>query len=221
MGRGARAKERVTRPQCAESSESAGAVDGRRDEDWDALRHQRMGCDGVERLDHPVGCNGPGDRCRRGMKELLAAVQRGRRAVCSRGRDADRVLPSVEGRAGPPAGDRACLGRPPRVRARQPDGQPILGIVGLRDCRGTDGRGLVLFGWVAQDQSLGRAVSVSLYLVNTLLLIGAPSFAALAASVPDRVALRSGKRTLAGIGAGLEGVAVLAATGAVPALGGP
>ena len=64
------------------------------------------------------------------------------------------------------------------------------------------GAGLVLFGWVAQDQPLGRAVSVSSYLVNTLLLIGAPSFAALAASVPDRVAFRCGKRTLAGIGAG-------------------
>ena len=155
MGRGARAKERVTRPQCAESSESAGAVDGRRDEDWDALRHQRMGCDGVGGLDHPVGANGPGDRCRRGMKEPLAAVQRGRRAVCPRGRGADSVLPSVDERAGPLGGDRSGRGRPARVRARQPDVQHILGIVGLRDCRGTDGRGVGPV-WVGCSGSTAR-----------------------------------------------------------------
>lgn len=83
------------------------------------------------------------------------------------------------------------------------------------------GAGLVLFGWAAQDQSLGRSVSVSPHQVTTLLLIGAPTIAALAAAVPDRVALRWGKRTLAGIGAGLAGVAVLGATGAVTALGDP
>ena len=83
------------------------------------------------------------------------------------------------------------------------------------------GAGLVLFGWAAQDLSLGRAVSVSPHLVHTLLLIGAPTIAGLAAAVPDRVALRWGKRTRAGIGAGLARVAVLGATGAVTALGGP
>ena len=81
--------------------------------------------------------------------------------------------------------------------------------------------GLVLFGWAAQNQSLGRGVSASLHLVNTLLLIGAHTIAARAASLPDRVALRWGKRTLAGIGAGLAAVAVFGATGAVTALGDP
>lgn len=81
------------------------------------------------------------------------------------------------------------------------------------------GAGLVLFGWVAQDQSLGRALTVSLHLVNTLLLLGALTIAARAASLPDQVALRWSQRRLAGIGAGLAAVAVLGATGAVTALG--
>jgi cytochrome c oxidase assembly protein subunit 15 len=81
------------------------------------------------------------------------------------------------------------------------------------------GAGLVLFGWVAQDQSLGRALTVSLHLVNTLLLLGALTITARAASLPDQVALRWSQRGLAGIGAGLVAVAGLGATGAVTALG--
>ncbi len=81
------------------------------------------------------------------------------------------------------------------------------------------GAGLVLFGWVAQNQSLGRALTVSLHLVNTLLLLGALTITARAASLPDHGVWRWSKRTLAGTGAGLAAVAVLGASGAVTALG--
>jgi heme A synthase len=81
------------------------------------------------------------------------------------------------------------------------------------------GAGLVLFGWVAQDQSLGRALTVSLHLVNTLLLLAALTITARAASLPDQAALRWSQRGLVGIGAGLAAVAVLGASGAVTALG--
>jgi cytochrome c oxidase assembly protein subunit 15 len=81
------------------------------------------------------------------------------------------------------------------------------------------GAGLVLFGWVAQDQSLGRATTVSFHLVNTLLLLAALTLTARAATYPGELRPRWGKRSLILWGLGLAGVAMLGATGAITALG--
>lgn len=81
------------------------------------------------------------------------------------------------------------------------------------------GAGLVLFGWVGQDPSLGRALTASLHPVNTPLLLAALTITARVASLPDKAALRWSQRWLAGIGAGLAAVAVLGASGALTALG--
>jgi heme a synthase len=81
------------------------------------------------------------------------------------------------------------------------------------------GAGLVLFGWVAQDQSQGRAIAVSLHLVNTLLLLGALTVTAHAAAIPADSRLRWSRSAGFLWGAGLAGMAILGATGAITALG--
>ena len=81
------------------------------------------------------------------------------------------------------------------------------------------GAGLVLFGWVAQDQSLGRVVAVSLHLVNTLLLLAALTITARAAMFPGGLHLQWSRSSLILWGMGLVGMAVLGATGAITALG--
>jgi cytochrome c oxidase assembly protein subunit 15 len=81
------------------------------------------------------------------------------------------------------------------------------------------GAGLVLFGWVAQDQSQGRAIAVSLHLVNTLLLLAALTVTARAAALPQDTKLHWSKGSGFLWGAGLAGLAMLGATGAITALG--
>jgi len=81
------------------------------------------------------------------------------------------------------------------------------------------GAGLVLFGWVAQDQSQGRAIAVSLHLVNTLLLLAALTLTARAASFPGELRLRWKTSSLILWGLGLAGIGILGATGAITALG--
>lgn len=81
------------------------------------------------------------------------------------------------------------------------------------------GAGLVLFGWVAQDQSLGRVITVSLHLVNTLLLLAALTVTARAAAFPADLRLRWSRSAGFLWGAGLAGLAILGATGAITALG--
>ncbi len=48
------------------------------------------------------------------------------------------------------------------------------------------GAALVVFGWVEDDASLGRAIAVSMHLVNTFLLLGALTLVVHFASVPAR-----------------------------------
>ena len=81
------------------------------------------------------------------------------------------------------------------------------------------GAGLVLFGWVAQDQSQGRAIAVSLHLVNTLLLLAALTVTARAAALPPDTRLHWSRSTGFMWGTGLAGLAILGATGAIAALG--
>ncbi len=81
------------------------------------------------------------------------------------------------------------------------------------------GAGLVLFGWVAKDQSIGRVISIPIHLVNTFLLLASITLTAWWASGGDQIRLRNQGIVLWGLGLGLLGVLTLGATGAITALG--
>ncbi len=87
------------------------------------------------------------------------------------------------------------------------------------------GAGLVKAQLVAEDASVARAVVVALHLVNTLLLTASATLTVAAASLPDPLAVhpttsssRSSAEPLA-LGALLVALALVAASGAVTALG--
>jgi heme A synthase len=78
---------------------------------------------------------------------------------------------------------------------------------------------LVLFEWVAEDQSNGRAISISLHLVNTLLLLGALALTAWWLSggrAPSRSPDPATRRDLV-VAAGF--LVLVGASGAITALG--
>jgi len=81
------------------------------------------------------------------------------------------------------------------------------------------GASLVLFGWVADDASLGRAISISVHLVNTFLLLAALSLTAWWASGGAPIRLRGHGLALVALAAGLLGVMAIGLTGAITALG--
>jgi heme A synthase len=81
------------------------------------------------------------------------------------------------------------------------------------------GAGLVLFGWVAKDTSVARAISVALHLINTFLLLAALAFTAWWASGGLSVRLRGQGWLAAAWIAGLVAVIFLGMSGAVTALG--
>jgi heme A synthase len=81
------------------------------------------------------------------------------------------------------------------------------------------GAGLVLFEWVADDASLGRAISMAIHLVNTFLLLASITLTAWWASGGERVEFRNQRGALLAIGFGILGVIVLGITGAITALG--
>jgi heme A synthase len=81
------------------------------------------------------------------------------------------------------------------------------------------GAGLVLFGWVADDASVARAVSMALHLINTFLLMAALAFTAWWASGGLPVRLRGQGWLAAAWGVGLAAVLFLGMSGAVTALG--
>jgi len=81
------------------------------------------------------------------------------------------------------------------------------------------GAALVLFEWVADDQSIGRAVSIALHLTNTFLLLGALALTAWFASghqTPRRPFEPATRRLLA---IGAVALVVVGAAGAITALG--
>jgi heme A synthase len=81
------------------------------------------------------------------------------------------------------------------------------------------GAGLVLFGWVDQDTSVARAISMALHLINTFLLLAALGFTAWWASGGLPVRLRGqGWLAVAWI-VGLVAVLFLGMSGAITALG--
>lgn len=81
------------------------------------------------------------------------------------------------------------------------------------------GASLVLFGWVADDASLGRAISISVHLVNTFLLLGALSLTAWWASGGAPIQLQGQGLVLIALLVALSGVMVIGVTGAITALG--
>ncbi|MBD0370110.1 MAG: COX15/CtaA family protein [Pyrinomonadaceae bacterium] len=81
------------------------------------------------------------------------------------------------------------------------------------------GAGLVLFGFVADNDSIGRAVYLSIHLVNTFLLLAALALTAWWASGGSALKLRGHGALSLILCAGLVGALVLGVSGAVTALG--
>jgi heme A synthase len=81
------------------------------------------------------------------------------------------------------------------------------------------GAALVLFGWVAKNDSAARAISVMIHLVNTFLLLASITVTAWWATegAPERLRLHGLPGALLLIGAG--GILLLGASGAITALG--
>ncbi len=81
------------------------------------------------------------------------------------------------------------------------------------------GASLVLFGWVADDDSYARAISMMVHLVNTFLLLGALTATAWWATVgePRKLSLHGLPGALLLVGA--AGMLLLGASGAITALG--
>lgn len=81
------------------------------------------------------------------------------------------------------------------------------------------GAGLVIFGLVAEDDSVARAVSMALHLVNTFLLVGAITLTCWWASGGAAPSLRRQGTTAGILGLGVLGFVILGMSGAVTALG--
>lgn len=80
------------------------------------------------------------------------------------------------------------------------------------------GAGLVVFGWVDQDDSMGRVLVVPLHLVNTFLLLGSAALTAWWASGYPPPRTTGSAPIVRRLGIGALGVMVIGATGALNAL---
>ena len=81
------------------------------------------------------------------------------------------------------------------------------------------GAGLVLFEWVAQDASVGRAISIVIHLINTFLLLAALSLNAWWASGGRKIQIRENGSLAWLLILGLLGTIIIGASGALTALG--
>jgi heme A synthase len=81
------------------------------------------------------------------------------------------------------------------------------------------GASLVLFGWVGDDDSIARAVSISIHLVNTFLLLGFLTLTAWYASGGQPFTFKGRGLVGAALLGGLVGMIILGVTGAITALG--
>jgi heme A synthase len=81
------------------------------------------------------------------------------------------------------------------------------------------GAGLVLFQWVAQDASLGRAVSIVIHLLNTFMLLAALTLTAWWASGGKPIRVQGSSLSAWLLGIGLLGTLLMGASGALAALG--
>ncbi|HYH97765.1 COX15/CtaA family protein, partial [Hyalangium sp.] len=81
------------------------------------------------------------------------------------------------------------------------------------------GAGLVLFQYVAHDQSMGRAFWMAAHLLNTFLLVGAQALTMWFAAGRSRMVLRGQGLAGALVGAAVVALTLLGVTGAIAALG--
>lgn len=81
------------------------------------------------------------------------------------------------------------------------------------------GAGLVLFQYVAHNQSIGRAFWMAAHLLNTFLLVGAQALTAWYAGGRARMVLRGQGTTGALVISGVSALTLLGITGAIAALG--
>lgn len=81
------------------------------------------------------------------------------------------------------------------------------------------GAGLVLFQLVAENSSIARAVTISIHLFNTFLLLASLSLTAWWSNKGEALAMRKGGAIGWVLGIGLVGMLVLGMSGAVTALG--
>lgn len=81
------------------------------------------------------------------------------------------------------------------------------------------GAGLVLFQLVAENASIARALSMSVHLVNTFLLLASLSLTAWWSSHDQSVDLKQGSWVALAFGIGMIGMLILGISGAVTALG--
>lgn len=81
------------------------------------------------------------------------------------------------------------------------------------------GAGLVLFELVAEDESIARGYSISVHLINTLILLGCLTLTSLWVSGRGRISLQVPTRLKWLIGTGLVGVLLIGVSGAIAALG--
>jgi heme A synthase len=104
---------------------------------------------------------------------------------------------------------------PPRHRVRRAAGA----AVALMFAEALIGAGLVLFELVAHDASLRRALSMSLHLVNTFLLLASTALTAWWASGGGAPSWRGQRPIVIALGVTLVAMLVVGTTGAVTALG--
>jgi heme A synthase len=81
------------------------------------------------------------------------------------------------------------------------------------------GASLVLFGWVADDDSVARAVSISLHLVNTFILLAFLTLTAWFASGGAWISFKGNRTSLAGLGLAAAAMFLIGMSGAITALG--
>lgn len=81
------------------------------------------------------------------------------------------------------------------------------------------GRALVKYGWVADNDSVHRAVAMSGHLVNTFLLVASLALTARIAATQRPLHFRGQKVVGAAIGVALAGMLLLGVSGAIAALG--
>jgi heme A synthase len=81
------------------------------------------------------------------------------------------------------------------------------------------GAALVLFQWVAYDESIGRVVSISVHLVNTFLLLASLTLTVWWASGGERISLRKRGLVVWAFGFAFFAVMILGISGAITALG--
>ena len=81
------------------------------------------------------------------------------------------------------------------------------------------GAALVLFSWVAHDQSVARVISISIHLINTFLLLASLTLTAWWASGGNKVKIVGQGFILWALTAGLIAVLMLGVSGAITALG--